>query len=373
MNRELREFIKDALEGGHSRDSIQNVLIEAGWQEGEVRNGLSSFADVDFAVAVPRPTPYLYAREAFFYLVSFIALYVSAISFVILVFGLIDNAFPDARTPRDVSSSAAATAIASVIVALLLYLFVTRRLAVQVAADPERRQSLVRRWLTYLTLVVGAGIILGDSIALLANLLTGDPTARFALKAVSILAVTGCIFGFYFWDMRQAEAPGTNAKATLALRVLLAGVIIVVVGCIAYAVYLMGSPGQQRDITLDRDRISHLSNISANIDIYWELNDELPEDLAQMPGPRYSIRRIHDPESGVPYEYRVLEGPRYELCAAFSTDTAMAPDRDRPFSDRRWDHGAGRTCFELEAQARPAPPGSIRPDRPVEPAGTTGQ
>ena len=50
--------------------------IEAGWQETEVRSGLSGFADVDFSVAVPRPAPYLYAREAFLYLVSFIALYV---------------------------------------------------------------------------------------------------------------------------------------------------------------------------------------------------------------------------------------------------------------------------------------------------------
>ena len=355
MNRELREFIKEALERGNSRDSIQSVLLQAGWQEGEVRNGLSSFADVDFAVAVPRPTPYLYAREAFLYLVSFIAMYVSAISFVILVFGLIDNAFPDALDRSDISTSEAATAIASVIVAFPLYLLVTRRLAVQVAADPERRQSLVRRWLTYLTLVVGAGIILGDLIALLADLLAGDPTLRFALKAVSILAVTGCIFGFYFWDMRQAEAPEASAKATLTLRALLAVVLIVVIGCIGYAAYLMGSPGQQRDIALDRDRVSHLTNISANIDTYWGFNEELPAELAQMSGPRYFIGRGHDPESGVPYEYRVIEGARYELCAVFSTDTANVSERDRSFSEGAWDHGVGRTCFELEAQARQAP------------------
>ena len=72
------------------------MLLEAGWQDSEVRNGLSGFAEVDFSVAVPRPAPYLYAREAFLYLVSFIALYVTAISFGILVFGLIDYSFPDA-------------------------------------------------------------------------------------------------------------------------------------------------------------------------------------------------------------------------------------------------------------------------------------
>ena len=83
-----------------------------------MRNGLSAFADVAFPIAVPRPTPYLYAREAFLYLVSFSALYVSATSFVILVFGLIDHAFPDALDYRDsYPSSGEGVAIASVIVA----------------------------------------------------------------------------------------------------------------------------------------------------------------------------------------------------------------------------------------------------------------
>ena len=352
MNRELRAFIKEALERGHDRGSIESVLLEAGWQQAEVRNGLASFAALDFSVAVPRPTPYLYAREAFFYLVSFIALYVSAFSFGALAFGLIDHAFSDALDFRDrYPSGEQATAVASVIVAFPLYLFLTSRLALQVVADPERRQSLVRRWLTYLTLVVGAGIILGDLIALLSNLLTGDPSVHFVLKTISILAITGCISGFYLWDMRQAESSTEGGSSTLALRVLVIGVVVVVVGCLAYAFYLMGTPGQQRDVSFDQERVSNLSNISRNIDLYWELNQELPEALGQMSGPRYFVNRVHDPESGRPYEYRVLEGADYELCAVFSTDTPALDERNRPFSERSWDHGAGRTCFELKAQA----------------------
>ena len=357
MNRELRAFVKEALEQGYDRDTIRAVLLEAGWQEGEIRNGLAAFAAVDFPVAVPRPAPYLYAREAFLYLVSFIALYVSAISFGFLVFGLIDYSFPDALDYRDgFSASDGATAIASVIVAFPLYLLLSRWLARHVAADPERRQSLVRRWLTYLTLVVGAGIILGDLIALLANVLTGDPTLRFVLKAVSILAITGCIFGYYVWDMRQTETTDSAPGNSWAVRVLLAVVVAVVAGCIAYALVLTGSPGEQRGVRLDQERVSHLSNISDNIDLYWELNGDLPAELSQMSGPRYFINRIDDPDTGLPYEYRILEAPRYELCAIFSTDTADLPERDRPFSERAWNHGARRTCFQLEAQS-PRNPG----------------
>ncbi len=351
MNRELRDFIKESLERGHGREEISRVLVEAGWQEGEIRNGLGSFAVVDFPVAVPRPALNLYAREAFLYLVSFIALYVSAISFGLLVFGLIDFSISDPLDYRDrYPSGEEATAIASVIVSFPLYLFPTRLLARQAAEDPERRQSLVRRWLTYITLVVAAGFILGDLIALLANLLGGDPTVRFALKATAILAITGCIFGYYLWDMRQTEAPTAASGGARPLQILVAAVALVVVGCIAYALFLMGSPGQQRDIRLDRERVSHLSNIAENIDVYWELNGELPIDLVDMSGPRYFLSRIHDPERGGRYEYRVLEDGHYELCAVFSTDTAEQ-EGERRFSERAWDHGRGETCFRLEAQA----------------------
>ena len=127
-----------------------------------MRNGLAAFADMDFPIAVPRPTPYLHAREAFLYLVSFIALYVSAISFGFLVFGLIDHTFHDPLAYRDrFPSTGEATSIASVIVAFPLYLFLMKRLASEMAAEPEKRRSLVRRWLTYLTLVIAAGFILG--------------------------------------------------------------------------------------------------------------------------------------------------------------------------------------------------------------------
>ena len=356
MNRELRAFIKEALEKGNDREEIRRVLLEAGWQDSEVRSGLSGFADVDFSVAVPRPAPYLYAREAFLYLVSFIALYVTAISFGVLVFGLIDYSFPDALDSRDgISSEIGATAIASVVVAFPLYLFLTRWLGRLVAADPERRQSLVRRWLTYLTLVVGAGIILGDLIALLANVLTGDPTLRFALKAVSILAITGCIFGYYLWDMRQTETTTATPANTLYVRGLLLVVVMTLVGCVVYALTLTGSPDSQRDARLDERRVSDLSNIADNVDLYWEINEELPGEFEDMPGPTYFVDSVHDPETGLRYEYGILEAPSYELCAVFSTDTTGRVHGDRGFSERSWDHQEGRNCYELSATAGKLP------------------
>ena len=354
MNQELRQFIKESLEKGQDREAIRGVLVGAGWQEREVNNCLSAFADVAFPVAVPRPRPYLYAREAFLYLVSFISLYVFAFSLGAVFFGLVDYHFSPSIYRYDSGPSAAqTTALAAVIVAFPLYLFMMRRLGAAVASDPERRQSLIQRGLTYLTLVVGAAIILGDVIALLSRLLAGDPTAGFVLKVVAILVITGPIFGYYLWDMRQAEGQVVEAaaRAAPALRGLAIGAIVVVVATMGYSIYLVGTPGQQRDVRLDGRRVSDMRNISQNIDLYFDMNEEMPEDLGDLGGPRFSVRSIEDPGTGRPYEYRVIEGPRYELCAVFDTDSRGRRGERGYFSERIWDHSAGRQCFQLEAQA----------------------
>ena len=353
MNEELRRFIKESLEKGIDRDTIRNVLLEAGWQERDVRSAMAAYADVDFPVAVPRPRPYLHAREAFLYLVSFIALYVFAFSLGAVLFGLIDHTFSDSLNRyRSSPSTADATAIAAVIVAFPLYLILMRWLARSVAADPERRQSVVRRWLTYLTLVVGAAIILGDIIALLASLLTGDPTVNFFLKVAAVLLIVVPIFSYYLWDMRQAEdeVTASAARAAPILRGLVIAAVVVVVAVVGYSIYVVGTPGQQRDVRLDQERIEDLRSISLNIDTYLELNEEMPASLFDLLGPQYYVRSIEDPDTGAPYEYRIIDETDYELCAVFN---AASPERQadrRPFSETIWDHGPGRTCFALTAE-----------------------
>ncbi len=356
MNEELRQFIKESLERGQARESIRDVLVQAGWEEREVASNLAAFADVDFPVAVPRPRPNIYAREAFLYLISFIALYAFAYSLGAVFFGLIDHYFSPsldrfASGPPRIQT----TAMAAVIVAYPLYLLMMRRLHSVVAVDPERRRSLIRRWLTYLTLVAGAAIILGDVIVLLARLLAGDPTAGFLLKVGAILLVTGPIFGYYLWDMRQTEEEVSQSlhRAAPILRGLVIVVSLVVVVTVAFSIYLVGTPGQQRDTRLDDRRVSNLRNIADNIDTYHELNDAMPEKLEDLSGPRYFVESIRDPDTGAPYEYRVVADTTYELCAVFSTDTAGQQESRRPFSERVWDHGVGRHCFQLKATHNP--------------------
>ena len=96
-------------------------------------------------------------------------------------------------------------AIASIVITFPLYLFFMWRIFKAAAKDPERRQSKIRKWLTYLTLVVAAGFIIGDSIFLLAEFLGGELSIRFFLKALTILVISGSVFGFYLWDLQREE------------------------------------------------------------------------------------------------------------------------------------------------------------------------
>ena len=206
MRTELYDFVKESLGKGAERQAIREALLSARWKPEEVNNALSAFAEIDFPVPVPLPRPYLQAQEAFFYIVSFIALYVSAFSLGVLAFVFIERAFPDPLFLRGEFYTAGLTrAISAIVIAFPLYLGLMWRISKAAAADPERRESRIRKWLTYSTLVVGAGIIIGDLIAILAGLLEGELTARFALKGLTILAITGTIFGYYLWDLRREE------------------------------------------------------------------------------------------------------------------------------------------------------------------------
>ena len=92
-----------------------------------------------------------------------------------------------------------------IIVAFPIFIWlslVTRR---AILRAPEKKSSKIRKWLTYLTLFVAAGIIIGDLITLIYNMLGGELTLRFMLKVLTVLTIAGTIFGYYLWDLRKEE------------------------------------------------------------------------------------------------------------------------------------------------------------------------
>ena len=209
INEELSGFLKEGLERGLPRAELEEVLLETGWPPDQVRGALRAFADVAFPVPVPRPKPYLSAREAFIYLVLFSTLYVSAFNLGSLLFELIQRAFPDPSVDPafalERSREAIRWAISLLIVTFPVFAFVSWTNDRALQADPTRRLSEVRRWLTYLTLFVAAGVLIGDVTSVVYNLLGGEMTIRFALKVLTVGSIAGAVFGYLVSDLRKEE------------------------------------------------------------------------------------------------------------------------------------------------------------------------
>jgi hypothetical protein len=148
-NEELTMFVREALSRGVPRPQVEAALRQAGWEDRQVRAALDAFAAVDFPVPVPRPRSAVSAREAFVYLLLFSTLYVVAYQFGSLVFDFINEAFPDpAAFVPGLARESVRFSIASLIVALPVFLYMSALTSREATDDISRRLSPVRRWLT---------------------------------------------------------------------------------------------------------------------------------------------------------------------------------------------------------------------------------
>lgn len=147
-------------------------------------------------------------RDVFLHLLAIITLYVSAGSFITLLFQYINILIPDALDqagyyPRTASYGTIRWAIASLVVIFPVYISTSWFLNQSYVASPAKRNLRIRKWLIYFTLFAAALIIIGDLVALLYNLLGGEFTTRFILKVLAVFFAAGSVFHYYFWDLRR--------------------------------------------------------------------------------------------------------------------------------------------------------------------------
>ena len=141
------------------------------------------------------------------YLVLFSTLYVSAYHLGSLLFDIIDTTFPDPAESRLASYARLSMrwSVSSLIVAFPVFVYMSWLVARGIAADPNKRHSKVRRWLTYLTLFMASSVLIGDLISLIYSVLGGEMTTRFLWKVLVVAFVAGTIFWYYLSDIRREE------------------------------------------------------------------------------------------------------------------------------------------------------------------------
>jgi len=178
------------------------VLQSSGWSAAEVAEALRAYADTPFAVPVPQPQSTVSARDFFTYALMFGVMLFGAIHLVQLFHSVIDFWFEDARyrSGRDIR-----WAMSVLVVTLPMFLWLSVRERRRLVEDPALYRSAIRRWMTYLTLLASAAVMLGTAAWVIYAFLNGDFTGQFAAKAAVVGVVSGGIFLFYLRDVQRGD------------------------------------------------------------------------------------------------------------------------------------------------------------------------
>jgi Domain of unknown function (DUF5671) len=353
----ITEFIEKALAAGIPHESLVGILVARGWPEKEVYDALADHYQRLTGIDIPRRAGAgASAKEAFFYLLIFSTLATWTIGLGCLAFALIDRWMADPLFygyQQTFDTYTITSSLAALIVAFPLYLLISRTVVAEAALHPEKLDSSIRKWLTYMALVIAASVFMGDLIAALAYLLRGELTSRFLAKSLVVLALSAGVFFYYFGGLRKTDA--TAAKP--GRDRLMAGLSSAVVALMVVLGFLqLGPPSAQREFRADAQRVRQLYQLSAEIKNYWTSHaSQLPPGIDQLPSSAYV-----DPITHAHYEYRPRQGSQYELCAFFARSSD--PRESVSPSPTPWIHPAGRHCFPLDAsvmsQSPPSDPGN---------------
>lgn len=209
MDKKLIRFVDHARDKGMDHATVRHVLLSAGWKEKDIADVVCAR---DLELPIPEPMGVGSARDAFFHLLTFTALYTSAISLILLFFTYIDFAFPDpAKRTSYLELEAALSdiraSLAALIVSFPFFLIVWHFLLREVRRHPEKAAGAIRRWLGYLTLFVGAVTLSADGITLIYYLFEGQLTVRFLLKATVLFLTAGGLVLYLTYTLHSETEP----------------------------------------------------------------------------------------------------------------------------------------------------------------------
>jgi hypothetical protein len=207
MSKALQEFLDAAKRQGASDESLVTLLRGRGWPEDDVYRALADHFENRSGVPVPAYKRSGSAKDAFLYLLSFSMLATWTIGLGSVMFTLIDRWIRDSLGLVNNYYSGGyyqmADSLACMIVAFPVYLLTMRAILREVRLHPEKLDSPVRKWLSYIALLIAAGVVVGDLISFLTYFLRGELTARFIAKIFVVLVIAGGVFWYYLGSLQK--------------------------------------------------------------------------------------------------------------------------------------------------------------------------
>lgn len=211
VDSELLAFLRSAKDAGVSDEFTVALLRQNGWSERRIFRAYSAFYADRLGVPLPkRRQAAESARDAFYYLLNFITLGFWTVALGQIFYRLIAYRFPDSTDSTYFGSlrDDIAWQAATVIVAFPVFLFVHSLIQRDLRNRPDLYYSGVRRWLTYLALVIASIVVLGDAAWVVEALIKGELTLKFILDSLVLLVIGGGVFLYY---LRTMEPPAAAA------------------------------------------------------------------------------------------------------------------------------------------------------------------
>lgn len=327
----LVAYVKAAKERGVEHAALVAMLRQSGWSERSTLRALAAYYEEYLGAPVPaRGGSSENSGEAFTHLIAFISLGFWATAVGGLFFTLIDRWFPAGNAYYSASPrTAVAGELATIIVAFPIFMLISRAIARGLRAKPESAESGVRKWLTYIALVVVAVILIGDAIWLLGAFLSNALTMPLVLRTVVLMSLAGGIFTYYLDGLRN------KAQSTKRDRTYGALATAAVVFAVGLGFFWIGSPAHVSAVSSDDARLDRMRSIVDRIHARPR-SEPLPRDLNDLPDYSGSKAEVR---------YSVVSASRYRLCANFET-------ADHTPAAGRFAHEKGQQCFELSPGER---------------------
>jgi len=206
---ELQKFLDTARTQGLPDQTIVGLLRGRGWPEEEVYRALADHYESRNGSQVPLYKRSGSAKDAFLYLLSFGTLTTWTIALGSIMFTVIDRWIKDPLQPgyyNYAGYSQVADSLASIIIAFPVYLIVMRFILREVTNHPEKLESPVRKWLTYIALLIASAVVVGDLIYFLTYFLRGELTTRFVAKVSVVLVIASGVFWYYMGSLRKSAS-----------------------------------------------------------------------------------------------------------------------------------------------------------------------
>jgi len=289
------------------------------------------------------------AKDFFLCLGVIIGLYVSAISFLILIFEIINKTLPLTGEYLGGSEYTIRSSLSALIIFFPTFIYLTWLGNKDLKINPEKKDIWVRKWMIFLTLFI-AGLTIAIDLSTLIYRFLGaeDLSLRFFLKVFFVLIVAITIFRSSLYDLRR-----TTFEYDKKMKIPGFIVSLVILASIIYGIVVIGSPSTQRAKNLDQTRINDLMSIQSQV-VYthWQNTGDIPTTLSELNDPISGYITPTDPETKQSYEYKKIAKNNFELCATFKTENKStdqtvktAPVYYNGVDNENWQHDSGRYCF----------------------------